>query len=184
MRIATTAIAAASALLFAVSQAAQAAPSINLQDGVQTPAGMVDLVRKGGGGGGGKGFSGRGGGKGFSGRGYSGKSFKGGRGYSGRGYSGRSYAGRNFKGSGRGYSGRSYRGGGGYAYRGRSHGNYGKYAYKNRYYRRGYPFFWGGLALSGAYSAYGSNCGWLYRQAQATGSAYWWNRYQDCVYAY
>jgi hypothetical protein len=174
MRIATTAIAAASALLFAASQA-QAAPSINLQDGVQSPAGVVDLVRKGGGGGG-KGF--RGGGKGFSGRSFSGKSFKGGRGYSGRSYGGRSYSGRNFK----GYSGRSYRGGRGYAYRGKSHGNYGKYAYKNRYYRRGYPYFWGGLALTGAY--YGSNCGWLYRQAQATGSAYWWNRYQDCTYAY
>lgn len=173
MRIGTAAI--ASALLLAVSHAAHAAPSINLQDGVQAPAGMVDLVRKGGGGGGK--------GKGVSGRGFSGKSIKGGRAYGGRSYGGRSYAGRSFKGSGRnfkGYSGRSYRGGSRYAYAGK--GRYGNSYNKGRYYRRGYPYFWGGLALSGAY--YGGNCGWLYRQAQATGSAYWWQRYQDCTYSY
>jgi hypothetical protein len=23
--------------------------------------------------------------------------------------------------------------------------------------------------------------GWLYRNAKATGSAYWWNRYYECI---
>ncbi|MGI8853557.1 MAG: hypothetical protein ACR2GC_09780 [Methyloceanibacter sp.] len=174
MRI-VMATALASALLFAVAQTAQAAPLLNLQDGAQSPAGMVDLVRKGGGGG--KGFKGGGGGgKAFRGGGLSSKSFKGGRSFS------RSYAGKSFKG------GKSYRGGS-WARSGGNRGNYGKGKYagrgyynKGRYYRRGYPYFWGGLAVTGAY--YGSNCGWLYRQAQATGSAYWWQRYQDCVYYY
>jgi hypothetical protein len=187
MRIATAVLAAASALLFAASQA-HAAPLINLQSGAQAPAGLVDLVAKGGGGGrsyggmrGSRGSFGvrPGGGAKFSRPGGSAKFSRG----DGRSYSGRNYAGRSYRGG-------SYaRGGnyGRYAYRGRSYGNYGRYAYKGnkgRYYRRTYPYFWGGLALSGAYGYYGSNCGWLYRQAQATGSAYWWNRYQDCVYAY
>ena len=175
------ATALASALLFAVAQTAHAAPLLNLKDGAQSPAGMVDLVRKGGGGGG-KGFKGGGGGgKAFRGGGLSSKSFKGG----GRSFS-RSYAGRSFKG-GKSYRGGSWaRSGGNRVYSGRNYGK-GKYAgrgyyNKGRYYRRGYPYFWGGLAVTGAY--YGSNCGWLYQQAQATGSAYWWQRYQDCVYYY
>lgn len=181
MRI-VMATALASALLFAVAQTAHAAPLLNLKDGAQSPAGMVDLVRKGGGGGGGKGFKGGGGGgKAFRGGGLSSKSFKGGRSYSGRSYAGKSYKG------GKSYGNRS-RGGGNYAYRNYGKDNYGKYAHRGNkgrysYYRRGYPYFWGGLALSGAYG-YGSNCGWLYRQAQATGNAYWWQRYQDCVYYY
>ena len=28
---------------------------------------------------------------------------------------------------------------------------------------------------------YGGGCGWLYRNAKATGSAYWWNRYYECI---
>lgn len=28
--------------------------------------------------------------------------------------------------------------------------------------------------------AYGNGCGWLYRQAVATGSGYWWRRYEAC----
>ena len=30
------------------------------------------------------------------------------------------------------------------------------------------------------YDSYGG-CGWLYRNAVATGSAYWWNRYYECA---
>jgi hypothetical protein len=29
---------------------------------------------------------------------------------------------------------------------------------------------------------YGYDCDWLYRRAVATGSAYWWRRYQECIY--
>lgn len=31
------------------------------------------------------------------------------------------------------------------------------------------------------YRDYGSGCGWLKRRALATGSRYWWRRYQDCL---
>jgi hypothetical protein len=37
-------------------------------------------------------------------------------------------------------------------------------------------FFYGG-----GYGGYG-DCGWLRRQAIITGSPYWWNRYQECLY--
>jgi hypothetical protein len=30
--------------------------------------------------------------------------------------------------------------------------------------------------------AYGDNCWWLLRRAQATGNPYWWDRYNACVY--
>ena len=30
--------------------------------------------------------------------------------------------------------------------------------------------------------AYGDDCWWLLRRAQATGSPYWWDRYNACVY--
>jgi len=32
-----------------------------------------------------------------------------------------------------------------------------------------------------AYNGYG-NCAWLRRQAIITGSPYWWERYQACLY--
>ena len=31
------------------------------------------------------------------------------------------------------------------------------------------------------YGYYGGGCSWLYRNAVATGSPYWWNRYQYCI---
>jgi len=33
----------------------------------------------------------------------------------------------------------------------------------------------------GAYYGYREGCGWLRRRAEATGSPYWWRRYEDCV---
>jgi hypothetical protein len=30
--------------------------------------------------------------------------------------------------------------------------------------------------------AYGDDCWWLLRRAQATGSPYWWDRYNACIY--
>ena len=29
--------------------------------------------------------------------------------------------------------------------------------------------------------AYGDNCYWLRQQAYATGSPYWWSRYNSCI---
>src|SRR6185503_17136369 len=44
----------------------------------------------------------------------------------------------------------------------------------------GDAFFYGGDYAD--YGYYGGDCGWLARQARATGSAYWWQRYNACVY--
>jgi hypothetical protein len=32
-----------------------------------------------------------------------------------------------------------------------------------------------------SYGYYGGGCSWLYRNALATGSSYWWNRYYECI---
>lgn len=181
MRIITT-TALASALLFTASLAAQAVP-VTLKGGTPGTDGMVQLVRKGGGGGGGP--------KGPGGRGVNAgafkQSYKGGGGNRGgsKNFS-RSQAGKNYRGGdgrgnwnngrNRGYAGKNY-----------NRGKYSNYHNRGGYYRyrRGYPYVWGGLAVTGAYGAYAyGNCGWLYRQAEATGSAYWWQRYEDCAYGY
>ena len=88
---------------------------------------------------------------------------------------GRSYA------YGRVRGGRYYGHGGGkhYAYKGRDHGYYDhhkRYGYYGRYRRYGYGYGW-----YGSYGYYGGGCGWLYRNAVATHSTYWWNRYYECV---
>jgi hypothetical protein len=44
------------------------------------------------------------------------------------------------------------------------------YDYRSRYGWYGAPFF-----------PYGGGCGWLYRNAKATGAPYWWNRYYECT---
>lgn len=49
--------------------------------------------------------------------------------------------------------------------------------FRNRFFV-GAPFFYGGYY---AYNGYG-NCAWLRRQAIITGSPYWWERYQACLY--
>src|SRR5262249_32287367 len=49
--------------------------------------------------------------------------------------------------------------------------------FNNRFFYTSGPFFYGD------YYAYGyGNCAWLRRQAIITGSPYWWNRYQNCLY--
>lgn len=45
------------------------------------------------------------------------------------------------------------------------------------------PFVGYGAYYYGAYSGYGG-CGWLRRRAEATGSRYWWARYEDCLDEY
>jgi hypothetical protein len=87
----------------------------------------------------------------------------------------------------------AYRGGGGkrYAYGGhrghydnlKRHGNYDKYrryGYYGGYRRYGYYGVYRRFGYYGGYGYYGGGCGWLYRNAVATGSAYWWNRYYAC----
>ena len=48
---------------------------------------------------------------------------------------------------------------------------------------RNHRFYPGGLFVYGG--DYGSvsagACGWLRREAQTTGSHYWWRRYQECL---
>ncbi|MGA8689840.1 MAG: hypothetical protein WB662_08040, partial [Methyloceanibacter sp.] len=86
-------------------------------------------------------------------------------------------------------------GGGGYAYRG-ARGWSGGYGYRGRgyagawnnhhhgYYRHGhyYPYGWYGPYLGYDYGYGYGNCYWLRQQAIITGSPYWWQRYNDCVY--
>jgi hypothetical protein len=153
---------------------------------LKSDASMVTLVRKGGGGGHG-GFKGHGGGfkGGHIGRGGGGRHYAyrgGGRHYAYRG-GGRHYA---YRGGGRHYAYRgggrhyAYRGGGRhYAYRGRGHGYYDRYR-RYGHYGRYRHYGWYGLPYV-AYGYYGGGCGWLYRNAVATGSAYWWNRYYACT---
>jgi hypothetical protein len=149
-----------------------------LNDAGTTPSGNpITIVRHGGGGGGHMG---------------------GGHGHMGGGHYGGGHA---FRGGGGHYGGAHFRGGGHYAYRGGGHryGHYyggprhyygGKnkhYAYKNhgRYYRgRYYRYGWWpyvGVGVGYGYYGYGG-CAWLRRQALATGSSYWWQRYYDCIY--
>ena len=174
------AAAALGALLFTASQAAYAAPAVNLQRAGQSPAGLVDLVRQDGGGkGGGPGMKSGGGGAKFSGQ-SGGSKMSGPRGGPKVGvYKGGPKMGTYKGGKAPAYAGKGPRGGDwnrggkqGYAWKGN----------KQRHYRYLYPSIGLGLAY-GAYN-YGDECGWLYRRAQATGSPYWWQRFQECRYSY
>jgi hypothetical protein len=172
--------AAFGALLFTASQAAYAAPSANFMHGaVQSPTPSVDLVREGGGGkGGGPGMrAGGGGGPKFSGGG-GGPKMSGPRGGPKMGAD-RGGPKMDADRGGR-YAGKGPRGGdwdrggkrGGYAWKGDRHRHYGRYLYP-------------GIGLGLAYGAYaGDECGWLYRRARATGSPYWWQRFEECRYSY
>ena len=67
---------------------------------------------------------------------------------------------------------RMYRGMG----RGHGHGH-------NHHHRRFYyaaPFVGYGAYYGDSYYG-GSGCGWLRRRAEATGSGYWWSRYEACL---
>ena len=75
-------------------------------------------------------------------------------------------------------------GGGGnkrYAYKGdnRHHGNNKHHGNDNRFRRYGHYGWYGAPLL--AYGYYGGGCGWMYRNAVATGAPYWWNRYYECT---
>ncbi|HEY7688688.1 MAG TPA: hypothetical protein VH835_08350 [Dongiaceae bacterium] len=154
----------AGGFLLTATLSAGAAPSVSLKSSLDSGSALVQLARDGGGGaalkggGDGGGPSGR-----VAGRGGGGDSFKG-------------RSGGDFK-SGR--SGRVARGGGDWDgdgknwNRGKDHG---KSRHGKNFRRYGPDIF----VYGGGYG-YG-DCGWLRRQAVITGSPYWWQRYQDCIY--
>jgi hypothetical protein len=77
--------------------------------------------------------------------------------------------------AGRGGPGpRFYNGGGGPRHGHHGHGH----RHRGLYYAA--PFVGYGAYYSSGYG-YGSGCGWLRRRAEATGSGYWWARYEECV---
>jgi hypothetical protein len=196
----------AGGLMLTATVSASAAPLPNLKPSIGTGS-MVELAREGGRGGGGGGMrsgggGGKGGGSGLAGRGGGGGGMRsgGGGGWSGGG-----------KGGGPGLAGRGGRDGGGamtrggrYAgdgaprirggdrgewkggrsewkggnqrrHAGRSHD--GHKGQRHRVWRDG-RWIW---AWGPAVYAYADDCGWIWRRAQATGSPYWWRRYEECV---
>jgi hypothetical protein len=175
-----------------VSTAAIAAPA-NLSDALQ-PANGLTLV-KGGGGGGGGGFSGGGGHMGGGGAGFTGGHVGGG-GVGGLGGGHIASGGGRIGGDGGPhFSGGDHIGGvggprGGMRYgandhvdNGRGHFDHDHFDHDRGRHARFFPgdaFFYGGDYAD--YGYYGGDCGWLARQARATGSAYWWQRYNECVY--
>ena len=156
------------ALVWSSAQATTSVP--NPQSALGTGGDVIHVGRGGGRGGGGRGGFSRGGGGG-------GHALRGGGGggryaYRGGGGGGR-YA---YRGGGK-YHG--YKGGKHYAYK--NYGNYNRYknyGHYNRYRRYG----WYGLPYISY--GYGGGCNWLYRNAVATGSSYWWNRYYQCTGSY
>lgn len=132
-------------------------------------------------GGGGKGGGGKGGGGGFKGvsihhMGGGGAKFRSGGGSMGKlhGHSG----GKSFRYSG-GSKFKGYSGGGNFKNYGKKHAHGGKGHGKHVQFRRFGYYPWYGLYTYG-----GGGCGWLYRQAVATGSDYWWDRYYQCTGSY
>ena len=56
------------------------------------------------------------------------------------------------------------------------------YGYQSRGHRhRGHGGGIGVYGYSGDYGYYNGTCAYEYNRAVATGSAYWWNRYQECI---
>jgi hypothetical protein len=57
------------------------------------------------------------------------------------------------------------------------------HAHNDHHFHRGHRVFVGGYGFYDGYYGYYDDCGcgWLNRNAVATGSPYWWNRYQYCV---
>jgi hypothetical protein len=90
-------------------------------------------------------------------------------------HGGHDFHGGGFRGGYAFHSGHGFRGGHGW------HGGYGHRWHGYIPYR---PYIGGGWSAAPSYyyaPYYGGGCGWLYRKAVRTGSAYWWNRYSACV---
>lgn len=159
-----------------VSTAALAAPA-HLADALQ-PTGGLTLVKGGGGGGGG--FGGGGGHMGGGG-GHMGADHIGG----GRigGDAGPHFNGGNHIGGVGGPRGGARYGANDHFDNGHGRNDHDHFDHDHGRHVRFFPgdaFFYGGGY--GDYGYYGGDCGWLARQARATGSAYWWQRYHECVY--
>jgi hypothetical protein len=172
MRTKLTVAAAAVAALLATSLVSGSAQATSLPV-LKSNANQNDLtlVGKGGGRGGGGGF--KGGGRGFGGGHISrggGGGFKAYRGGGNRSYAYR--GGGNWSGYKRGKY--HYKGGNYYAYKNHNYNRYKNYGHYNNYLRfYGWPYIAYGYGYGG--------CGWLYRNAVATGDAYWWDRYYSCT---
>ena len=99
--------------------------------------------------------------------------------------------GRSYSGGGR-QGGQAFRGGnvqrfgGGDGYRSRSGDRYRSHRGGHRHAHRGRGRYLLYAAPIGAYGyyAYGDGCEWLRQRAHYSGSAYWWDRYNSCVYGY
>jgi hypothetical protein len=98
--------------------------------------------------------------------------------YHGHAYAGPRYANRDDLGARHGRYGNHYDNRH-YAERGHDHGHY----YRHRVYRNGaWVWVYGpGYYYGPDYYAYGGECYWLRQQAYATGSPYWWSRYNACL---
>ncbi len=162
-----------------VSTAAIAAPA-NLADALQ-PTSSLTLVKGGGGGGG------LGGGGGHMGGGGGGHMGGGGGDHMGGGGRIGGDAGPHFSGGDHisGVGGPR----GGVRFGANDHFDHGQGRYDHDHFDHGHghvrffpgdAFFYGGDYAD--YGYYGGDCGWLARQARATGSAYWWRRYNECLY--
>jgi hypothetical protein len=161
-----------------VSSAALAAPS-NLADALQ-PASGLTLVKGGGGGGS------------FGGGHMGGGSFGGGGHIAGGGGHFGGNAGPHFSGDDHiGGTGGGPRNGGlepryganDHVGNGNGHYDHDHFNHDHGRHVRYFPgdaFFYGGDYAD--YGSYGGDCSWLARQARATGSAYWWHRYQACTF--
>ncbi len=209
MRTAICGLAAAASLLLVAPELAGAAAAGTGVPQLGQDSSLVQQVRMGGGGfrggggggfrgGGGGGFRGgggfggfrgggfRGGGMAFRGGGFrSGMAFRGGgfrggprvagfRGNRVAGFRGNRVAGfRNFRGN-RVAGFRNFRGTRVAGWRG---GRGGHWGWRNgRWVWIGVPLLYGASYYGGDYG-----CGWLYSRAIASGSSYWWSRYNDCV---
>jgi hypothetical protein len=186
-----TALASSLALLAATQLPAKAGPAFDLK----STTSMAELVKSGGGGGGGGGGMGgghvgsfggggglgiRGGGGGDGGHmghmASSGDHIGGGGGGDG-GHMGHMARGGDFDGGGHGHHDHgsvSAWNGGDWARHGHDHDR-DHFRHRNNFVTNDVFFYGGG------YGGYG-DCGWLRRQAIITGSPYWWNRYQECLY--
>jgi hypothetical protein len=176
MRTKLTVTAAAVAALLATSLVSGSAQATSLpvlkSDAINQSD--VTLVGKGGG---------RGGGGGHGHGGHGGLKAGGGKAYSFKGGGSRSYAYRS-GGNWSGYKGGKYHykgGGKNYAYKNYNHNDNHYKHYKNYGHYYNYRRFYGWPYIAYGYNYGYGGCGWLYRNAVATGDPYWWNRYYNCT---
>jgi hypothetical protein len=178
----------AGSLVLTAAVGAKAAPSVDLKSSIGTGSSLVDLARSGGGGGHGGGGGGGGGG-GHGGGGHMSGGDGGGGGHMSRGDGGGGPSGHMAsRGIDRGDFSRRSDG----DFNGRGHGRFagkdwdggdwdGGKKWDRHHHRHGRNFWYGpDVYVYGG--GYGYDCDWLWRRAQVTGSAYWWRRYQECLY--